>query len=137
MKTKWRQELFHQKPSQSGANLLVLPMSKAKGVKILGICYRTWSRWAEVAQLIPEYRLILLRMKTFSEEKKLRASPITAYQVWVVGKIGELFEDINQGIDKKSLVEAIVETNKAEYTRSEFEKDHLRFTSNLLGEANV
>lgn len=134
MKSQWREQLFHQQPSQSGVNFLLLPMSKAKATKILGICPRTLERWTEVAQLVPEYRLILLRMKAFAQEKRLRAPLMTTYQVWVVGKIGELFSDIVQGIDKKPLVEAIIEANKGEYTRSNFEQEQLRFTSYGLGE---
>lgn len=136
MESGWRKQLFNQKQSQSGVNPLVLPMSKAKAVKILGICPRTLERWAKVASLIPEYRLILIKMQAFAQEKKLRAPLITPYQVWVVGKIGELFGDIVQGIDKKALVEAIVEANKVEYTRAEFEKEQLRFTSHSLGETH-
>ncbi|MBD2255120.1 hypothetical protein H6G14_28275 [Nostoc parmelioides FACHB-3921] len=134
MESGWRELLFNQKPSQSGVNPLVLPMSKAKAIKILGICPRTLERWTGVAQVIPEYRLILVRMNTFAQEKNLRSPPITPYQVWVVGKIGELFGDIAQGIDKKALVEAIVEANKSEYTRTKFEQEQLVFTSNALGE---
>ncbi|BBD63277.1 hypothetical protein NIES2109_61270 (plasmid) [Nostoc sp. HK-01] len=136
MKSQWREQLFHQKPSQSGVNFLLLPMSKAKATKILGICPRTLERWIEVAQLVPEYRLMLGRMKAFAQEKKLRAPLMTTYQVWVVGKIGELFSDIVQGIDKKPLVEAIVQANKGEYTRSLFEQEQLGFTSDNLGETN-
>jgi hypothetical protein len=136
MESKWREQLFSCQPSQSGANPLVLPMSKAKATKILGICYRTLERWAEVAPSIPEYRLILVRMKTLTQEKKLRAPPITPYQVWVIGKIGELFSDITQGADKKAFVEIIIEAKKDEYTRAEFEKEQLRFTSLVLGETH-
>ncbi|MBD2248838.1 IS1634 family transposase [Nostoc sp. FACHB-888] len=57
MESGWRKQLFNQKQSQSGVNPLVLPMSKAKAAKILGICPRTLERWAKVASLIPEYRL--------------------------------------------------------------------------------
>lgn len=134
MESGWREQLFNQKPSHSGANPLVLPMSKAKAIKILGICPRTLKRWAEVAELIPEYRLILLRMNTFAQQNNLRAPPITPYQVWVVGKIGELFSDMVQGIDKKALVAAIVEANKVEYTRTQFEAEQIRFKSQALGE---
>jgi hypothetical protein len=134
MKSGWKEQLFNLKPSQSGVDPLILPMSKTKATKILGICPRTLERWAKVAGLIPEYRLILMRMKTFADQNNLKAPPITPYQVWVVGKIGELFGDLEQGIDKKPFVKAIVETNKSEYTRSQFEQDQLRFTSNVLGE---
>ncbi|MBD2536387.1 hypothetical protein H6G97_46740 [Nostoc flagelliforme FACHB-838] len=41
MESGWRKQLFNQKQSQSGVNPLVLPMSKAKAAKILGICPRT------------------------------------------------------------------------------------------------
>lgn len=136
MESGWRKQLFNQKQSQSGVNPLVLPISKAKAVKILGICPRTLERWAKVASLIPEYRLILMRMQALAQEKNLRAAPITSYQVWVVGKIGELFGDITQGIDKKALVEAIVEANKVEYTRAQFEQEQLGFTSQVLGETH-
>ncbi|OYD99960.1 hypothetical protein [Nostoc sp. 'Peltigera membranacea cyanobiont' 232] len=136
MESGWRKQLFNQKQSQSGVNPLVLSMSKAKAVKILGICPRTLERWAKVASLIPEYRLILMRMQALAQEKNLRAAPITSYQVWVVGKIGELFGDITQGIDKKALVEAIVEANKVEYTRAQFEQEQLGFTSHSLGETH-
>ncbi|WP_242054686.1 hypothetical protein [Nostoc sp. FACHB-190] len=111
-------------------------MSKAKAAKILGVCYRTLERWAEVAPIIPEYRLILVRMKTLAQEKNLRAPPITPYQVWVIARIGELFSDITQGIDKKAFVEIIIEAKKDEYTRAEFEKEQLRFSSQALGETN-
>lgn len=136
MKSEWRKQLFSYQPSKSGVNPLVLPMSKAKAAKILGVCYRTLERWAEVAPIIPEYRLILVRMKTLTQEKKLRAPPITPYQVWIIGKIGELFSDITQGVDKKAFVEIIIEAKKDEYTRAEFEKEQLRFTSQVLGETH-
>lgn len=136
MKLGWREQLFHQEPSQSGANPLALPMSKAKATKILGICPRTLKRWMDVAVAIPEYRLILVQMNAFAHQKNLRAPPITPYQVWVIGKIGELFCDIEQGIDKKALVEAIVEANKVEYTRAHFEQEQLGFKSENLGETN-
>ncbi|MBD2302870.1 hypothetical protein H6G28_30440 [Nostoc sp. FACHB-190] len=136
MKSEWREQLFSYQPSRSGTNSLVLPMSKAKAAKILGVCYRTLERWAEVAPIIPEYRLILVRMKTLAQEKNLRAPPITPYQVWVIARIGELFSDITQGIDKKAFVEIIIEAKKDEYTRAEFEKEQLRFSSQALGETN-
>lgn len=136
MKSEWREQLFSDQPSQSGVNPLVLPMSKAKAAKILGVCYRTLERWAGVAPNIPEYKLILVRMKTLAQEKNLRAPPITPYQVWVIGKIGELFCDLTLGIDKKVFVEIIIEAKKDEYTRAEFEKEQLRFSSQALGETN-
>ncbi|MBD2730542.1 hypothetical protein H6G96_30560 [Nostoc sp. FACHB-892] len=133
MESGWRKQLFNQKQSQSGVNPLVLPMSKAKAAKIIGICPRTLERWAKVASLIPEYRLILIRMQALAQEKNLRAAPITSYQVWVIAKIGELFGDITQGIDKKALVEAIVEANKVQYTRAQFEQEQLGFTEEAEG----
>ena len=38
--------------------------------------------------------------------------------------------------NKKALVEAIVEANKVEYTRAQFEQEQLGFTSHSLGETH-
>ena len=103
MESGWRKQLFNQKQSQSGVNPLVLPMSKAKAVKILGICPRTLERWAKVASLIPEYRLILMRMQALAQEKNLRAAPITsgAMRFCEVGKQGRQRRQGRQGERKK------------------------------------
>jgi hypothetical protein len=59
-------------------------MSKAKATKILGICPRTLERWTEVAQLVPEYRLILLRMKAFA--RTYPTNNILLIQMWIVAR---------------------------------------------------
>ncbi|WP_414573260.1 hypothetical protein [Nostoc sp. CCY 9925] len=134
MNPAWREELFHQKTTSSGLNPLVLPMTNAKMRRILDICYRTWERWAEVAESIPQYKLARIQMQRMAQEKRLRAPLIRPYQVWVLGRIGEVFGDLDQGTTKIEIARSIVEANKSEYTIKEFEAEQIRFTQSLTGE---
>ncbi|RCJ41990.1 hypothetical protein A6770_35470 [Nostoc minutum NIES-26] len=132
MNPAWREELFSQKPTFSGLNPLVLPITNAKMRRILDICYRTWLRWAEVAETIPQYKLAQIQMQKMAKEKRLRAPLIRPYQVWVLGKVGEVFGDLDQGTAKIEIVKSIVEANKSEYTESKFEAEQIRFTQPLI-----
>ncbi|MBD2302597.1 hypothetical protein H6G80_31315 [Nostoc sp. FACHB-87] len=134
MNQSWREALFNQENTDSALNPLVLPMTNAKSLRILGICYRTWGRWEEVAETIAQYKLAQIQMKNFAEQYSLRASPILPYQVWVVGKVGEIFDGLAQGTNKLNLAKAIVATNKAQYSRKEFEVEQIRFTKPLTGD---
>ncbi|MEA5566692.1 hypothetical protein [Anabaena sp. UHCC 0399] len=134
MNQSWREELFNQEITNSALNPLVLPMTNAKSLRILDICYRTWGRWEEVAQTVAQYKLAQIQMKKFAEEHSLRSPPILPYQVWVVGKVGEIFAGLAQGTNKLKLAKAIVATNKALYSRKEFEVEQIRFTQPLTGE---
>ena len=134
MNQAWREQLFSQKTTNSGLNPLVLPITNAKMLRVLDICYRTWERWAEVAETIPQYKLSRIQMQKMAKEKKLRAPLIRPYQVWVLGKIGEVFGDLDQGTTKIEIAKSIVEANKSEYTIKEFETEQIRFTQPLAGE---
>jgi hypothetical protein len=128
MNQAWREQLFSQKTTNSGLNPLVLPITNAKMLRVLDICYRTWERWAEVAETIPQYKLSRIQMQKMAKEKKLRAPLIRPYQVWVLGRIGEVFGDLEQGTNKVEIAKSIVEANKSEYTIKEFEAEQIRFT---------
>ncbi|MFN6540389.1 MAG: hypothetical protein RM021_029125 [Nostoc sp. EkiNYC01] len=134
MNQAWREQLFSQKTTISGLNPLVLPITNAKMLRVLDICYRTWERWAEVAETIPQYKLSRIQMQKMATQKRLRAPLIRPYQVWVLGKIGEVFGDLDQGTSKIEIAKSIVEANKSEYTIKEFEAEQIRFTQSLTGE---
>lgn len=134
MNQAWREQLFSRKTTNSGLNPLVLPMTNAKMLRVLDICYRTWERWTEVAETIPQYKLSRIQMQKMAKEKRLRAPLIRPYQVWVLGRIGEVFGDLDQGTNKVEIAKSIVEANKSEYTIKEFEAEQIRFTQPLPGE---
>lgn len=134
MNQTWREQLFSRKTTNSGLNPLVLPMTNAKMLRVLDICYRTWERWTEVAETIPQYKLSRIQMQKMAQEKRLRAPLIRPYQVWVLGRIGEVFGDLDQGTNKVEIAKSIVEANKSEYTIKEFEAEQIRFTQPLTGE---
>jgi hypothetical protein len=134
MNQAWREQLFSRKTTNSGLNPLVLPMTNAKMLRVLDICYRTWERWTEVAETIPQYKLSRIQMQKMAQEKRLRAPLIRPYQVWVLGRIGEVFGDLEQGTNKIEIAKSIVEANKSEYTIKEFEAEQIRFTQPLSGE---
>lgn len=134
MNQAWREQLFSRKTTNSGLNPLVLPMTNAKMLRVLDICYRTWERWTEVAETIPQYKLSRIQMQKMAQEKRLRAPLIRPYQVWVLGRIGEVFGDLEQGTNKVKIAKSIVEANKSEYTIKEFEAEQIRFTQPLPGE---
>ena len=134
MNQAWREQLFSRKATNSGLNPLVLPMTNAKMLRVLDICYRTWERWTEVAETIPQYKLSRIQMQKMAQEKRLRAPLIRPYQVWVLGRIGEVFGDLEQGTTKVEIAKSIVEANKSEYTIKEFEAEQIRFTQPLPGE---
>jgi hypothetical protein len=96
MNQAWREQLFSKKTTNSGLNPLVLPMTNAKMLRVLDICYRTWDRWTEVAETIPQYKLSRIQMQKMAQEKRLRAPLIRPYQVWVLGRIGEVFGDLSR-----------------------------------------
>ncbi|MBD2536719.1 hypothetical protein H6G97_48730 [Nostoc flagelliforme FACHB-838] len=134
MNQAWREQLFSRKTTNSGLNPMVLPMTNAKMLRVLDICYRTWERWTEVAETIPQYKLSRIQMQKMAQEKRLRAPLIRPYQVWVLGRIGEVFGDLDQGTNKVEIAKSIVEANKSEYTIKEFEAEQIRFTQPLTGE---
>ncbi|MHC5771845.1 MAG: hypothetical protein ACYTXI_41270 [Nostoc sp.] len=134
MNQAWREQLFSRKTTNSGLNPLVLPITNAKMLRVLDICYRTWERWTEVAETIPQYKLSRIQMQKMAQEKRLRAPLIRPYQVWVLGRIGEVFGDLDQGTNKVEIAKSIVEANKSEYTIKKFEAEQIRFTQPSTGE---
>ncbi|MBN3890070.1 MAG: hypothetical protein HWQ43_13155 [Nostoc sp. JL31] len=134
MNQAWREQLFSRKTTNSGLNPLVLPMTNAKMLRVLDICYRIWERWTEVAETIPQYKLSRIQMQKMAQEKRLKAPLIRPYQVWVLGRIGEVFGDLEQGTNKVEIAKSIVEANKSEYTIKEFEAEQIRFTPSVTGE---
>jgi Fe-S cluster biosynthesis and repair protein YggX len=142
MRGNWRSELFkpNSKLELQKLEHLGFPMSIAKGRKILGnICHETWKRWETVAMEIPEYKLIHQRMYNAANRRRKNSTkkitpPITAYQVWVVGNIGDLYGRYEQGIEKTWLVEQYLAGTKDQFTRDEYQKEQERYSSGLLEE---
>ncbi len=93
---EWRKNLFEPSNSKFSFYSMELPISIAEGTRILGICYRTWKRWEELAMNVPEYKQQHMEMK----QKALTVNalaPIVRYQVWVMGKIGEVYSELPHG----------------------------------------
>jgi hypothetical protein len=131
MQEEWRTKLFRFETVESPLNHLGFPKSIAEGKRILQICHNTWKRWEDVATGIPEYKLLQIKMKNeFSGNRK--APPITPYQIWVVGKIGELYQKMPDGISKQPLVKKYLDAKKEEFTRAAYQDEQARHTSLIL-----
>lgn len=119
---EWRERLFALPPSEFGLNVMGLPVSAAEGTRILGICYRTWKRWNELALYVPEYKqryLEIVEKSAIFDE----SPPITRYQVWVIGKIGEVYSNLPHGITKKWIVQDYLNSNLSEFTLEEYQRE--------------
>ncbi|MBW4675919.1 MAG: hypothetical protein KME52_18430 [Desmonostoc geniculatum HA4340-LM1] len=131
MQEEWRTQLFRSEPVESPLNHLGFPKSIAEGRRILQICHDTWKRWEELATSIPEYKLLQIKMRNkFSRNGK--AAPITPYQIWVIGKIGELYQKMPDGILKEPLVKEYIDAKKDEFTRQSYETEQVRYTTLVL-----
>lgn len=130
MKEAWRNELFDSKTDKA-LKQLGFPMSTAHGRRILGICHETWKRWEELAQSIPEYELQQIQMNKLASAKGTVA-PIVPYQVWVMGKIGEIFELLPDGLPKKWMAQEYVNAKKDEFTREAYQQEQERYNSMAL-----
>lgn len=131
MNAGWRKELFESKSPESGLNPLGFPMSIAQGARILDICYRTWKRWSDVAITVPEYKLQQIQM----EKKKPYfgvVAPVTCYQVWVVGCVGEVFSELPHGIPKIWLAQTYLDAKKEDFSRAVFQAEVERYLSLAL-----
>ncbi|MCC5636286.1 hypothetical protein LC593_10540 [Nostoc sp. CHAB 5844] len=109
-------------------------MSTACGRRILGICHQTWKRWEELALTIPEYELQLLKLNKMAS-KKGAAAPIVPYQVWVIGKIGEIYQLLPDGLPKKWMAEEYLNAKKDEFTRIAYQQEQERYSSMALEKA--
>ncbi|MEA5574068.1 hypothetical protein [Calothrix sp. UHCC 0171] len=138
---EWRNQLFHiinpeiNISTSLDVNLhpLGFPLSLAEGTRILGICYRTWKRWETLAIAIPEYKLQQIQM--LNRASSFNATPpIVPYQVWVVGKIGEIYQELPHGMGKKWMAQEYLNAKKSEFTREEYRREQERLVSNVLNE---
>ena len=130
MREEWKNELF-QPDANNTPRQLGFPMSTARGRRILGICHDTWKRWEELAETIPEYKLQQIKLKNKSSEFGAIA-PITPYQVWVIGKIGEVFGNLPHGLPKKWMAQEYINQKKEEFTRSYYEEEQVRYVLYLV-----
>lgn len=86
---------------------------------------------------VPEYKLLQIRL-----EKKASSygapTPVTPYQVWVIGKIGELYANCSDGIPKEWIVrERLDEEKLKEFTREAYREEQEKFASKVLAEAKT
>lgn len=130
MISEWKTKLF-EPDSKEPPEHLIYPVSTAEGKRILGISHETWQRWEKVALQIPEYKLIQQRMRKLASSKK-RFTPIIAYQIWVMGEIGELYSKMPNGLEKVGLVKEAIAYNKENLTRKAYEEEQARYTSMAL-----
>ncbi|MDJ0678203.1 MAG: hypothetical protein QNJ36_22935 [Calothrix sp. MO_167.B42] len=130
---EWRNKLFESPNQEFDLHPLGFPLSLAEGTRILGICYRTWKRWETLAMTIPEYKLqhILMQKRASCFNS---TPPIVPYQVWVIGKIGEIYDGLPHGIKKKWMAQEYVNAKKQELTRESYRKEQERFASYTLEE---
>jgi hypothetical protein len=130
MNQEWRNELFRPN-EESDPNSLGFPLSKAKGIRILKVSYRTWKRWEELAMTIPEYKLQHIQLNKRAEVAGAIA-PIVPYQVWVVGKIGEIYSKLPDGLPKKWMAQEYLSSKKDEFTREVYQQEQSRHISLFL-----
>lgn len=128
MRLTWREELFNPK---TAITQLAFPLSSAHAAKILGVCFRTIKRWDDAASIIPEYKLSRVQMKKRSEEWGGK-TPMSPYQVWVMGKVGEIYSGLPNGYPKKSMTQTCIKAKASEYTREEYAKEQQRFAELAL-----
>lgn len=129
---QWRNQLFEsQNHYEFALNPLGFPLSIAKGTRILGITYRTWKRWEELALLVPEYKLQQIQLQKRASDAK-STSPIVPYMVWVVGKVGEIYDSLPNGMTKRWMAEEWVKANRQDFTREAYQQEQARFTSMAL-----
>ena len=113
---EWRNNLFEPSNSKFSFYSMELPISIAEATRILGICYRTWKRWEELAMNVPEYKQQHMEMK----QKALTVNalaPIVRYQVWVMGKIGEVYSELPHGITKKWIAQEYLYAKMENFTQ--------------------
>jgi hypothetical protein len=134
MNKEWKKELFKEKSEKTELNPLGFPMSLAQGIRILGICHTTWKRWERVAVTIPEYELVQMQLEQMSTVTG-GLTPKVPYQVWVIGKIGEIFSELPHGLPKKGLAQEYLNKDKNEYTRKSYEEEQARYVGNKVLEA--
>lgn len=137
MNEVWRKDLFESKNCNDfSLNPLGFPLSQAHGTRILGITYRTWKRWEELALTIPEYKLQHLLMANKASEN--RAIPaIVPYQVWVVGKIGEIYKSLPKGMAREWMAREWLKVKGDEFTRKAYQDEQERYLSLILETVNV
>ncbi|MBW4617227.1 MAG: hypothetical protein KME21_29130 [Desmonostoc vinosum HA7617-LM4] len=126
MMQEWKSRLFSSPNPLLGLNLSELPLSIAEGTRILGICYRTWKRWNELAMDVPEYKQQHMQMLSIVSNASA-APPILRYQVWVIGKIGEIYNQLPNGIPKKWIAQEYLRTKSDDFTQEQYQKEQLNF----------
>ncbi len=125
---EWKSKLFESPNPELELNLLGLPLSIAEGTRILGICYRTWKRWNELAMDVPEYKQQHIQMLSIVSNASANP-PILRYQVWVIGKIGEIYSQLPNGIPKKWIAQEYLRTKVDEFTQEQYQKEQSNFES--------
>lgn len=136
MMKEWRKKLFESPKPNLGLNLLGLPLSVAEGTRILGICYRTWKRWNELAMNVPEYKQKHMQMLEVIAKTDV-TPPILRYQVWVIGKIGEIYSQLPNGIPKKWIAQEYLRTKLDDFTEEQYHREQEQFTSKTIHRVSV
>ena len=137
MNKEWRSELFKDNSDKTELNPLGFPMSLAKGIRILGVCHTTWKRWEDLAKTIPEYELVQKQIQEIFANSKGK-TPIVPYQVWVVGRIGEIFSELPHGLAKSDMAQMYLDRDKDTYTRKAYEQAQAQYAENkFLETVNV
>ncbi|MBH8566748.1 hypothetical protein I8748_32130 [Nostoc sp. CENA67] len=131
MNKEWRQELFKTKSEKTELNPLGFPMSQAKGLRILDICHTTWTRWEKLAMSIPEYEFVQMQLDAMADVTG-GITPKVPYQIWVIGKIGEIFTELPHGLPKKGMAKEYLNRDKEQYTRSCYEEEQARYAIKAL-----
>lgn len=131
MNKEWRNELFESNSGKTQLNSLGFPLSRSKAMRILDIVYRTWLRWEKVAMTIPEYKLQHTQLKNRTEIYGGKP-PVTPYQTWVIGKIGEIYTELPDGVRVEWMAKEYIEAQKDQFTRKAYEEEQSRYTSMAL-----
>ncbi len=133
---EWKSKLFESPNPELGLSLLGLPLSIAEGTRILGICYRTWKRWNELAMNVPEYKQQHMQMLEVIAKTDV-TPPILRYQVWVIGKIGEIYSQLPNGIPKKWIAQEYLRNKLDDFTEEQYYREQEQFTSKTIHRVSV
>lgn len=85
--------------------------------------------------LVPEYKLQHIKMSKRARDVK-SIPPIVPYQVWVVGKIGEIYSSLPNGMSKKWMAEEWIKAKQGKFTREAYQQEQERYHL-ALEESNV
>lgn len=133
MDKEWKKTLFESPTNEFTLNPLGFPLSRTKGAEILGVCFRTWMRWEELAMNIPEYKLQHIQLGNRANQFGVKP-PVLPYMVWCCGKVGEIFQNLPHGLSKNWMVQAYIKERQQDFTRDEYQKEQQRFAELVLEE---